>query len=224
MKTILIAVALILAQAAVADQSNLAGLIPTPEQTAGPFYPGYKAFHNADNNMSNTVYKQISFPIDEAVHAIAQSKAKGSLLRISGQVVDKNGQPVTEAEVQFWQTDGDQGRYLVEKTDKPLDPNFEYVGKDMTRTDGTWSIATVRPKEYEADAEWVRPDHIHVRVFIKGQLKLTTQLYFSDDQELIDKDRILQALTPEQRAALIIELQNHGVKNESAGSIRLVLK
>lgn len=223
MKTLILTTMLILAQTAFTQETGLVDLIPTPEQTVGPFYPGYKVFQNADNNMSNTKYKRIPFPTEDW-GSVASSDAKGSLLRISGQVLDKNGQPVPGAEVQFWQTDGDQGRYLVEKTDKPLDPNFEYVGKDMTLIDGTWTIATVRPKEYEADEDWVRPDHIHVRVFIKGHLKLTTQLYFSDDQELIGKDRILQALTPEQRAALIIEVKNIGVKNELAGNIRLILK
>ncbi len=218
-----IAAMLALATNAQADELRPMNLIPTPEQTVGPFYPGYKAFDKADDNMSNTLYKIISFPVTE-IHSIANSGAKGQLIRIKGEVVDINGQIVPGAEVQIWQTDGDLGRYLIEKTDKPLDPSFDYIGKTMTDFNGQWSIATLRPKEYEADTNWIRPDHLHVRVFIAGKLKLTTQLYFSDDQELIEKDLILQALTPEQRKALIMDLVNEGVKNESSAYIKLVLK
>lgn len=222
-KLIIIAAIMGSAGTALADNSNPTTLVPTPEQTVGPFYPGYKAFDKADDNMSNTLYRIISFPVTE-VHSIASSGAKGQLLRIKGEIVDINGQNVPGAEVQIWQTDGDLGRYLIEKTDKPLDPNFDYIGKTMTDFKGQWSIATLRPKEYEADTNWIRPDHLHVRVFIAGKLKLTTQLYFADDQELIDKDLILQALTPEQRKSLIMELVNDGVKNESSAYIKLVLK
>jgi protocatechuate 3,4-dioxygenase beta subunit len=173
-------------------------LIPTPEQTAGPFYPGYETFKNADSDMAN-----YSAPKDKI--------AKGELILILGMVLDLNGNHVPNAEIQFWQTDGDQGRYLNEKTDKPLDPNFDYVGrvipKDSNSDSSSFGVITVRPKEYEADEDWTRPSHIHVRVLIKGKLILTTQVYFSDEMDLINKDKIIARLTPEQRKAVIIDLE-----------------
>lgn len=173
-------------------------ITPTPEQTSGPFYPGAAAFLNATPDLTNKFL------------------AKGDLTLLEGHVF-MDHRPIDGAEVQIWQTDGDQGRYLVEKTDKPLDPNFSYLGSVKTNAKGFFELLTVRPKEYEADEDWTRPDHIHLRVFVKGVLVLTTQFYFSDDQELIDKDLILQALTPEQRRSVIIDFKKDPVQSELAG-------
>jgi protocatechuate 3,4-dioxygenase, beta subunit len=176
-------------------------MLPTPEQTAGPFYPGARAFLDKGNDLANSF------------------TAKGDQIVIRGHVVDRGNYPIANAEVQIWQTDGDQGRYLVEQTDKPIDPDFNYHGKVMTNGNGEFELRTVRPKEYEANGDWIRPDHVHVRVLTGNRIRLTTQMYFADDKELIDKDLILQAMTPEQRAAVIVDFQMDPMLTRDAGKL-----
>lgn len=203
---------LLVSQITVANE-NAQTLSPTPPQVEGPFYPGAEIFTQVNENMSN--YGQTDSNGNLA-------EASGQLLLIQGSVLDANGKAIEGAEIQFWQTDGLQGRYLVEQTDKPLDPNFKYAAKSITNSSGRWRLDTVRPMEYEADEDWTRPSHIHLKVFVKGELRLTTQIYFSDEMDLINKDKIIQKLPPDQQKLLIVQLhQGFGIK---LGEFQIVLK
>lgn len=58
---------------------------------------------------------------------------------------------------------------------------------------------------------WQRPPHIHFKVTAFDQPRLTTQLYFAEEQELNQKDRILQRIPLAQQSFVITQL----VKNSS---------
>jgi protocatechuate 3,4-dioxygenase beta subunit len=193
--------------------ANAQMLKATPSQVEGPFYPGAEIFTRVDNDMaSNGKADPAGKPIEAA----------GEKLIIQGSVLDRHGMPVVGAEIQLWQTDGLQGRYLVEQTYKFFDPNFKYAAISITDSQGDWAVETVRPIEYEADVDWIRPSHIHVKVFVKGQLKLITQIYFSDEMDLINKDKIIQQLPPELQKLLIVQLTP--MPGHQIGKFDIVLK
>ncbi|MEW8534834.1 MAG: hypothetical protein AB2569_04120 [Candidatus Thiodiazotropha endolucinida] len=83
-----------------------AALIPTPYQTAGPFYPTRILLDN-DNNL---------------VDVEGRSRpARGQVTHIFGRLLDSDGQPLTDAQVEIWQCDAfgyyhhsrDRGELLI---------------------------------------------------------------------------------------------------------------
>ena len=76
-------------------RSDAATLPPTPQQTAGPFYP-LSLPPDSDNDL-----------IHISGHA---DSAKGIVTQITGRILDPNGQPVSGARVEIWQCDAN-GRY-----------------------------------------------------------------------------------------------------------------
>src|SRR5260370_22557738 len=65
-------------------------LMPTPQQTAGPFYPlSYPA--DSDNDL-----------VHVAGHA---APAKGAVTRVAGRILDQTGRPLSGARVEIWQCD-----------------------------------------------------------------------------------------------------------------------
>jgi len=161
-------------------------LILTPPQTEGPFYPGRDLMRTRNSVLNH------------------KGLAYGELIKISGEVVDENNRPISEAEVHLWQTDGFMGRYINDQTDLPLDENFNYFGSQKVNFIGEFSFISVRPIEYKADENWTRPQHLHFKILWRNKEILTTQTYFEGDP-WIEKDLILNRLTPEQRASVIVK-------------------
>ena len=95
-------------------------------------------------------------------------------------MLDVNGQPISGATVQIWQTDS-QGIYLHPDDPKlsQRDPNFQSYGESVTTANGSYGFKTILPAMYEP-----RPRHIHVKVVKDGQTLLTTQFYFTSDERL----------------------------------------
>src|SRR5215813_9000722 len=97
-------------------RSAAATLQPTPAQTAGPFYP-------------------LTFPPDsdnDLIHVTGQSgPARGTAVRITGRVLDRDGRPVAGARVEIWQCDAN-GRYHYVREARagpPEDENFQGYGQ-----------------------------------------------------------------------------------------------
>ncbi len=138
-------------------------LIATPGATEGPFYPAPDMrFDDADNDLVR---------IEGQVR-----EAGGEIIHLSGQVTDKNGNPVSRARVEIWQCDAN-GRYLHtgDNRDTPRDKAFQGFGHHVTGTDGQYRFRTIRPVPYPG-----RTPHIHVKV-ITGKRTLTTQLYLAGE-------------------------------------------
>ena len=170
--------------------AKAAGRIPTPAQTEGPFYP---------------VQGQLDKDAD-LTHVEGHTKdALGTVVFLSGQVLDADTQaPIAGALVEFWQACA-SGKYNhpADPNAAPLDPNFQYWAQVHTDSEGRYNIKTICPGAYPADETWIRPPHIHVKVHKPGYPSLTTQLYFAGN-EYNATDKILQALTPEQQALVIV--------------------
>ena len=74
----------------------------------------------------------------------------------------------------------------------------------VTGRDGKYEFKTILPGSYPADnSGWIRPPHIHFRIARRAHHELTTQMYFAD-QELNERDRILQALPSAEQDRVIV--------------------
>ncbi|MCS6844936.1 MAG: hypothetical protein NZ528_11555 [Caldilineales bacterium] len=109
----------------------------------------------------------------------AAPTAQGEVILVTGRVLDRNGDPLPGAAVEFWQTDA-SGVY-----DHPREPGtegrdrgFQFYGTAIADVEGRYVFRTIRPGYYAP-----RPRHIHVKVKLDGRTLLTTQFYFEEDRQ-----------------------------------------
>ncbi len=154
-------------------------LVPTPSQTAGPF------FHLGFNRTFDG--------------AIAGPDAKGEDIRLICRVLDGDGAPLPDAMLEIWQANS-EGKYhsADDPQTKSLDPGFRGFGRLATSEDGTCTFETIKPGRVPGTAEALQAPHINVSVFARGILKrLATRIYFSGDPAN-PEDPVL-ALVPAER-------------------------
>ncbi len=185
--------------------------LPTPEQTSGPFYP---------------TTRQADEDVDLTLIAGHSQHAQGTVIRVAGQVVDQDCEPVPGALLEIWQANT-WGRYHHERdarNQRPIDPHFQGWAKMVTRRDGKYEFKTILPGSYPADnSGWIRPPHIHFRIARQAHHELTTQMYFAD-QELNERDRILQALpSAEQDRVIVSFAPDSAYAGMLAGRFNIVL-
>lgn len=168
----------------------------TPPQTSGPFYPEDPVLlANNDNDLTRVQGRS--------------GQAKGQIIYLEGQVLDRSCNPVPNAVVDIWQANAD-GRYnhsADAQNPKPLDPNFQSRGVCVTDSQGRYNFKTIIPGAYPADSTWMRPSHIHFRVSRIGYRELTTQMYFKGS-EYLDQDLILQSLSAAEQASVVVDFQD----------------
>ncbi len=129
---------------------NPDGPEPTPWQEEGPFY---RLFSPCKPNLR-------------------EPGMAGTALDLSGRVLDKRGQPLANALLDFWQCD-DDGVYD--------NRGLRLRGHQFTDAEGRYRLETIVPGLYPG-----RTRHIHVKVQPAGMdlppepgmLHLTTQVYF----------------------------------------------
>ncbi len=163
----------------------------TPPQTKGPFYP---------------VVDQADKDTDLTTVAGSPTVAAGKIILVTGQVTDLNCRPVPNALVEIWQACS-TGKYNhpADTNSAALDPHFQYWGKGVSASNGSYLFKTIIPGAYPADVGWIRPPHIHFKIQCLGYPELITQLYFAGDP-LNDKDFILQKLKPAEQSKVVIPL------------------
>ncbi len=166
---------------------------PTAAQTEGPFYP---------------VRPQRDRDWDLTLVTGKTERAVGESVIIEGRILDMSCQPIEGALVEIWQA-CHTGKYNhpSDPNTAELDPNFQYWGRHLTDSTGTYMFKTIIPGAYPANETWTRPPHIHFKITAPGQRSFTTQMYF-EGQELNDTDLILNSLTPEQRRNVIVKFDS----------------
>jgi protocatechuate 3,4-dioxygenase, beta subunit len=181
-------------------------LVPTPAQTAGPFYP-------------------VSFPSDVdndlVVKRGSEAKAEGTITHVMGRVVGLDGHPIAGATVEIWQCDA-RGRYLHpgDSGRQPRDSAFQGFGRTVAGADGAYQFRTVRPVPYPG-----RTPHIHFAVAAPGRRELVTQMYVAGEP-LNERDGLYRSIRDaRQRAAVTVRLEPaNGVEAGAlAGTFDLVL-
>jgi len=161
-------------------------LLPTPEQTTGPFYP-------------------LDLPLDsdsDLVHVAGRSeRAAGTILNLGGRVLDAQGRPVPGARIEIWQCDA-FGVYGHPREGRgPADPNFQGFGRTVAGDDGAYRFLTIEPVPYPG-----RTPHIHLKIGGPDFEPLTTQMYIAGHPLNAD-DFIYRRLGPKARDAVTVKLE-----------------
>ncbi len=176
--------------------------VRTPEAIEGPYYPiPSMRLKDVDNDLVR---------IQGRNHT-----AEGTILRLSGRVVDANGRAVSGARVEIWQCDA-RGRYIHtgDFSFKRRDHGFQGFGFDITDPRGIYTFRTIEPVAYPG-----RTPHIHVRV-IHGERVLTTQLYIAGHPGN-SRDRIFRRMNPAEQQAVSMVLGKGRRGLETVVDIRL---
>lgn len=163
----------------------VAALMPTPRQSAGPFYPVTLPLDD-DNNLTEV--------------AGQNGRAKGIISDLSGRIVDINGKPLREMRIEIWQCDAN-GRYRHprETGSQPIDENFQGHGLSVTDAQGGYRFRTIRPVPYAG-----RTPHIHIAVFPRGEDPFVTQLYIAGE-ERNETDFLYMGVPSEKRHLVTAE-------------------
>jgi protocatechuate 3,4-dioxygenase alpha subunit len=155
-------------------------LPPTPSQTVGPFF---------------------GFALPFAGDADA-SIPGGAAVRIEGQVLDGDGEPVAEALLEAWQ--GDQ------------------FARCRTDPEGAFHFLLRKPFPTTGEDGRSHAPHLELTVFGRGLLRqLATRIYFPDEAAANDADSVLGLVDPDRRATLIAraegEVLHFDVRLQGAG-------
>ena len=130
---------------------------PMPSSTEGPFYP--RTFPaDKDNDLTRV--------------AGAAGIAAGTLLDLSGRILDRRGKPMAGALIEIWQCDVYGTYHYVGESQAPADPNFQGWGTDNADAEGRYRFRTIRPVPYSG-----RTSHIHYTVRVGGKRVFTSQMY-----------------------------------------------
>ena len=163
------------------------GLVLTPSQMEGPFYP-------------------VALPADRDGDLLRNGTlayARGQALVLEGSVRDVDGVPVAGAVVEIWQCDAD-GRYHHPGDGGRADPAFQGFGRVEVGRDGRYRFRTLRPVPYTG-----RTPHIHVKVRLGPHDLLTTQMYVEGEASNL-RDGLWRRLNEPQRRALTVPLLPEG--------------
>jgi len=149
-------------------------LLPTASQTVGPFLHIGLTWLTIDR--------------------LAAANLPGDHVTIDGQVIDGNGQPVTDALIEIWQANS-AGQYCH--------PDFLGFGRVPTDGEGRFRFETVKPGPVADPAAGKQAPHLLVSVFMRGLLKrLVTRIYFPNEPRNAD-DFVLLRVPAERRATLV---------------------
>lgn len=176
---------LLLGVLACAAQPVLAqGLVVTPRQTEGPFYPDRLPL-DQDNDLTRVAGRP--------------KASAGEVTELAGRILDLRGQPLRGVTIEIWQVDR-HGHYIhTADAGADNDADFQGYGRFETGQDGAYRFRTIKPVPYPG-----RTPHIHVKLQKGGRELLTTQLYVQG-HPLNERDGILRSIRdPAQRAALLV--------------------
>jgi protocatechuate 3,4-dioxygenase, beta subunit len=169
---------------------------PTPRLTEGPFYPNTLP---ADSDADLT-------------HVAGRaSAAQGTVLDVSGRVVDRGGRPRAGAKVEIWQCDATGQYHHVGEREGSGDDNFQGYGAVMTDAEGRYAFRTIKPVPYPG-----RTPHIHFTVQESGRRKLTSQM-FIEGEARNERDGLYRSLG---RDARLVTMRLDDAPRESGAQLR----
>ncbi len=160
----------------------------------------------------------------------APFRADGSLLErppgpnaeictLAGRVTEvETGEPIAGAELDLWQAD-ENGEYDH--------AGFHLRGVVRTGPDGRYRVTTVLPFDYPQHQddpigelleamgmEVFRAAHIHLKVRVAGEDRLTTQFFMADSPHL-DRDYVVGAVTPDLVIPKAVTVDRDGKRHTS---------
>jgi protocatechuate 3,4-dioxygenase beta subunit len=166
------------------------GLVPTPAQTEGPFYPP---------DWTGDIDNDLVQIMGDAARAL------GQITHVTGRVLDASGAPIKGAAIEIWQCDAN-GRYRHPNDTSWIrtkrDGAFQGRGRMLSGADGTYSFRTIKPVSYPG-----RTPHIHFSIAAPGRERLITQMYVAGEPQN-GRDGILNGIRDtRQRESVIVRLE-----------------
>jgi protocatechuate 3,4-dioxygenase, alpha subunit len=118
--------------------------------------------------------------------------AAGPQVTLTGSITDGDGNPVTDAAVELWQSD------------PPADDHFPGFGRSRTDEAGRFHFKTLKPGPVPGRGNAQQAPHFSLTILARGLLKgLTTRAYFAGEP-LNETDPLLSSIEdPARRATLI---------------------
>ncbi|HRQ38617.1 MAG TPA: protocatechuate 3,4-dioxygenase subunit alpha [Chloroflexota bacterium] len=161
----------------------------TASQTAGPYF--HIGLIDNNNNVQNN---------------LVQEHTAGKRIRITGQVLDGDGQPLPDAMVEIWQPDANGVfNHPADPLHAQADPHFRGFGRAETRQEGVYEFQTIKPGSRDGQAPY-----INVQVFARGLLiHAMTRIYFADEPAN-SADPVLNAVDGARRHTLIAAAAKSG--------------
>jgi protocatechuate 3,4-dioxygenase beta subunit len=179
----------VLSPLAVAQSKSDAARV-SPSQTLGPFYP-----RNAGERPAETDADLLRVEGDRVL-------TKGRPIYLTGRVLDRRGQPLTNAAIEIWQCDANAVyHHPAGGAEAERDPNFQGYGAARTDAAGAFHFRTIKPIAYPG-----RTPHIHVRVQAPGASAFATQLYLADDPGN-RRDFLFSRMSADEQAALTLKFE-----------------
>jgi protocatechuate 3,4-dioxygenase, alpha subunit len=95
----------------------------------------------------------------------------GTVITISGKILDADSLPVPDALVEVWQANS-FGKYAHpdDYQVKPLDPGFTGFGRCPTNSEGGFEFRTIKPGSVPSSTGAPQAPHINVSIFMRGLL------------------------------------------------------
>lgn len=150
----------------------------TPSQTVGPFFG-------------------IGLPYERGNEVVEPGTA--GAVRVEGQVIDGNGDPVPDALIEIWIPD-QHGSY------RSASGKTAGFGRIRTDSEGAFNFTAIKPGSTPAPDGRKQAPHLNVTVFARGLLRqLVTRMYFPDEVKANENDPALSQVEPERRRTLIAE-------------------
>ncbi len=185
--------------------ARAAQLLATPYQGKGPFYP-LELPLDQDNDLTRVAGRS--------------GRAKGSIVDVSGRLLDETGRPLAGVQIEIWQVNA-YGRYhhQYDDQDKPWDPDFQGFGRTTTDAAGAYRFRTVRPVAYPG-----RAPHIHFALSDRRFSTFYTQMYLAGAPENEGDFLLSRVRDARARNSLIVNLERSAVEgSELVGRFDIVL-
>jgi protocatechuate 3,4-dioxygenase alpha subunit len=142
---------------------------------------------------------------------IAGKGIKGERVRVSGRLIDGNGDGVNDGLVEIWQANA-EGKYAhpLDTQKKTLERGWRGFGRVATDARGGFSFTTIKPGRVPGPDGKLQAPHLVVAVFMRGLLKhLNTRVYFPDDASNAE-DPFLKLVPAQRRPTLIAKRKGKG--------------
>jgi protocatechuate 3,4-dioxygenase, alpha subunit len=122
--------------------------------------------------------------------------AAGERVILTGSILDGDGNPVTDAAVELWQSD------------PPADEQFPAFGRSRTDERGEFRFTTVKPGPVPGRGNAQQAPHFAIALHARGLLKpLVTRAYFASEP-LNETDPLLASIDdPKRRETLLAKQQ-----------------
>src|SRR2546430_15211721 len=111
-------------------------LARSPDMTEGPFYPTHLPL-DQDNDL--------------IIVGDSTTPAVGEITHLSGRILDVDGKPMKNADIEIWQCDGKEVYHLTrdeEEKREQMDKNYQGFGGFTTGSSVEKSIRTIKPVAY----------------------------------------------------------------------------